>query len=237
MVTTLILSSICLTSFTSAYPSTEAAKESQDGQKHKQKRTCRIIFPERPNDSPKFAYLFDGKRSQRIELPSMNLSPVISLSEGEITLYMTDKHITDTKKIVASTPSLKIPANVEDFYILVSPDSENSTLAVKMEMISLKDHKPGETLWLNKTQHHIAANLGLSEMSVAPESQTVSKAPIEKSGYYKAEFTYQPNGEGEFKKITEQQWWHDAKSRHLGFVVDSGKKLPKIFIFRDFRAK
>lgn len=223
-ITTLFFSLLCLASLTSADPSADHI------------RTCRIIFPERLNDSPKFAQLFDGKSSQNVELPTMNFSPVISLAVGEVTLFMTSEPVTDPKKLPATTPKLIIPEDVNDFYIVVSPDIENPTLPVKMELIILKDDefKLGETLWINKTKHQIAANLGESKVSVEAESQAISKNPIEKSGYYRAEFTYQINGEGDFKKITEQQWWHDANSRHLAFVIET-ERLPKICIFRDFR--
>lgn len=229
LITTLISSLVCLTCFANAEETTETKEE--------QNRTCRIIFPERLNDSPKFAHLYDGKSSQLVELPTMNFSPVISLAGGEITLLMATEPVTDPKKLPATTPKLIIPEDADDFYILVTPDTENLTLPLKMEIIILReaDHKFGETLWINKTKHQISANLGESKITVAPESETISKVPLEKNGYYRAEFTYQINGEGDFKKITEQQWWHDAKSRHLGYVVDSGNTLPKIMIFRDFR--
>lgn len=95
--------------------------------------------------------------------------------------------------------------------------------------------KPGETLWFNSTEHRIAAKLGSHEMTVEPKGRTVSKDPVPTSSYYTSEITFQANGIGAFAPITEQNWWHDAKSRHLGFIVNSGGKLPKIYFFRDFR--
>ncbi len=234
---TLIITSFAIAFHINAAPLAAPAGEPQN-EKSKQ-RTCRIIFPERLIDSPKFAELFDGKQSQKVQLPTMNFSPVIELAAGEITLFMTAEPITDLKDAIDSTPKLVIPADVDDFYIVVSPDAENPAMAIKMEMIILNDEesKPGQTIWMNKTKHRISANLGTSKMTVDPESKIVSEEPAEASGYYKAEFTYQVKGEGEFKKITEQQWWHDAKSRHLAFVVDTDHLLPKIFIFRDFRTE
>lgn len=46
---------------------------------------------------------------------------------------------------------------------------------------------------------------------------------------------FQANGNAPPAPITEQRWWHDASSRHLGFVANTGGKLPKIYFFRDFR--
>jgi hypothetical protein len=95
--------------------------------------------------------------------------------------------------------------------------------------------KPGETLWYNLTGHRIVAKLGTAEMAVDPMGRTISKDPAPTSGYYTAKFAYQAEGKGAFAPITEQSWWHDAQSRHLGFMVNTGGKLPKIYFYRDFR--
>jgi hypothetical protein len=202
------------------------------------KRTCRIVFPDRPNDAPKAAYLFDGKASQPVNLPSMNFSEVIGLPAGDITILMTPTAITDSENLPRDAPKLKITGDVEDFYILITADPLNTTLPLRMELVdaSAGKLKPGETLWSNLTGHEIVADLGGSKMSVAPKGHTVSKDPVPSSGYYKAEFSYQAEGKGDFQTITEQNWWHDTKSRHIGFIVNTEGKLPRIYFYRDFRA-
>jgi hypothetical protein len=200
-------------------------------------RTCRIVFPERPKDAPKFAFLFDGKMSRRVTLPSMNFSEVISLPPGELTFLMTSTKITDPENLPPGAPKLEIAEADGDFYILVRPDPLNAGLQLRMTKVDTGagNLKPGETLWLNLTDHRISANLGDDEMSIEPNGRKVSPSPVKKSGYFRAEFKYQPKGQGDFEKITEQQWWYDTKSRHVGFMVDTGGRLPGIFFYRDFR--
>jgi hypothetical protein len=203
------------------------------------KRTCRIIFPERPKNATKIAHLFDGKKSHQVFLPSRNFSPIIELPEGELNILMTPNAITDLKNLPPEAPSLKIPKNVMDFYILVTSDPENSVLPLQMEIIRLSDGEltAGETLWINHTDHQIKVKLGESKILITPRGQQASKSPISTSGYYRAEFSYKKNAIGDFKKITEQSWWHDMKSRHLGFIVNKGEQLPSIFLYRDFRTQ
>ena len=203
------------------------------------KRTCRVIFPERPNDAPKSAFLFDGEESREVSLPSMNFSPVIEVPAGARTLLLTSSPVVDPENPPEDVPSLRIGEGVGDFYILITPDRSKATLPVQMRLVDTGGGKlkAGETLWFNLTEHRIVAKLGSSRMSVDPKGRTVSKDPIRESGYYIAEFGYQPQGEGEFRRVTEQQWWHDARSRHIGFIVASGGRLPKIFFYRDYRAK
>jgi hypothetical protein len=201
------------------------------------KRTCRIVFPGRPNDAPKFAYIFDGRESHQVRFPSMNFSKVITLPEGKITLLLLPTTVSDPENLPTGAPQLKIKEDIRDFYILLSPDTSNSTLPIQMRLINTSDGKlkPGETLWFNLTDHTIVAKLGEKEVSLTPESETVSKDPVSSSGYYRAEFQYQPHAKGDSYRITEQHWWHDAGSRHLGFIVNTGGRLPKIYFYRDFR--
>jgi hypothetical protein len=73
-------------------------------------------------------------------------------------------------------------------------------------------------------------------MSLDPRAKTTTASPVSKAGYYAARFAYQPGGQGELAPITEQSWWHDNQTRYLGFIANSGGKLPKIYFFRDFRS-
>jgi len=204
---------------------------------HAKPRTCRIVFPERPQSAPKIAYLFDGSRSRAVSLPSMNLSEVIELPGGELAIAMLASAISDPELLPPQAPVLKIPEGVMDFYIIITPDPENKTLPIKMNLVDTGGGKlkAGETLWYNFTGHRIAAKLGGAKMTIDPLGRTISKDPMPASGYYVAQFAYQANGNEAYAPITEQSWWHDANSKHLGFIYNTGGKLPKIYFFRDFR--
>jgi len=201
------------------------------------KRSCRIVFPERPQAAPKTAYLFDGSNSQGVTLPSMNFSEVIEFPNGDLTIAITTSAISDPELLSPRAPLLKIPEAVTDFYIVITTDPENKELPIKMNLVDTGAGKlkPGETLWYNFTGHRIVAKLGSAQMTVDPQGRTISKDPVQTSGYYVAQFAYQADGKGAFAPITEQSWWHDANSKHLGFIYNTGGKLPKIYFFRDFR--
>lgn len=208
-----------------------------------QGRICRIVFPERPQDAPKFLHLFDGKNSQEVELASMNLSPTYKLASGAIQLKLLTAQVEDPKEVPPDAPSVDIPADYSDFLLLVLSDPNNKIAPVKLEAVNLdsENFKIGQTLWVNRTDKTIEGKLGEQTLLLEPASSKILGAPVSDkgvptSGYYSASFTYQVDEKGVFEPISEQQWWHDANSRHLGFIVDTGGKLPKIFFFRDFRA-
>jgi hypothetical protein len=206
-------------------------------------RTCRIVFPDRPQDAPRSLHLFDGKQSQEVELPSMNLSPVYGLAPGAIQLKLLNAKVGSPKDVPADAPSVEVAADCADLILLVSSDPDNKTAAVKMELVDLgsENFKTGQTLWANHSDKTIEAKLGAQTVSLEPESSKIVDAPLSEngvaaSGYYTATFTYQAQPDAAPEPITEQQWWHDANSRHLGFIVNTGGKLPKIYFYRDFRA-
>jgi hypothetical protein len=201
-------------------------------------RSCRIVFPERAQDAPKTAYLFDGSKSRAVGLPSMNLSEVIELPDGEITIALTPDEISDPELLPPNAPLLKIPETARDFYIVIIPDPENLDFPIKMAILNTGEDElsAGKTFWHNLTEHRIFVTLGDEELEIDPKSGSVSKEAVPASGYYNTTFVYQARDSGELVPITEQQWWHDAGSRHLGFVIDSGGRLPKIHFYRDFRA-
>jgi hypothetical protein len=207
------------------------------GLSHARERTYRMVYPERPQSAPKMAFVYDGKKSTQIHLPSMNLSEVMTLPKGDVTLFVTDEEIKDPEKIPANVPRVFIPETVIDCYLILIPDTKNSEFPVKINLVDSGDQKlkAGETLWFNSTNHRILAKLGTQEFRIEPTKRAISKPPIPESGYYVARFAFQANATGPAAPITEQSWWHDAKSRHLGFIYDNGEKLPKIYYFRDFR--
>ncbi len=205
-------------------------------------RTCRIVFLDRPADAPKLLHLFDGSNSQEVELPSMNLSPMYKLAPDVTQLKLLIAKVGDPKEVPADAPSVDIPADYTDFLLLVISDPDHQITPVKLEAVNLvsENFKIGQTLWSNRTDKTIQGKLGEQILSLEPESSKILDAPVSEkgvstSGYYSASFTYQVQDQGAFEPITEQQWWHDAKSRHLGFIVNSGGKLPKIYFYRDFR--
>lgn len=226
----ILLLSFLFTLFSHAY--------AQEGSK----RTCRILFVERPADAPKSLHLFDGKTSQEVELPSMNLSQLYPLASGAIQLKLLPAKVENSAPPAPDAPSVDVPENFTDFLLLVTSDPENKIAPVKLEAINLKTEtfKLGQTLWINHTDITIKAELGTQTLSLDPQSSKIIDTPFgdktsPTSGYFKASFTYQTQADGAFAPITEQQWWYDTNSRHLGFIRNSGGKLPKIYFFRDFR--
>jgi hypothetical protein len=197
------------------------------------------VFPERPNDAPKSAFLFSGGKTASLALPSMNLSEVIELPLGNITVTMTSQEIKDPKLLPADAPQLTIPEDIVDCYIIVLADRTNKQLPIKLNLVDSGDGKlkNGETLWYNFTKHRILAKLGKFDLSVMPGSRAISQAPAASSGYFIARFAYQENGTAPVAPITEQSWWFDADHKHVGFMVNTGGKLPKIYYYRDFRMK
>ena len=203
------------------------------------KRNCRILFLERPATAPKSLHLFDGSTSQQVDLPSMNLSSVYAITPNSTQLKLLPAQVDNPENISPDAPAVDIPAEYTNILLIISSDPENKIAPVKLAVINL-NFKIGQTLWINRTDKTIEGKLGEQALSLEPDSSKIIDAPLGNqtsptSGYFEASFTYRVQGSDVTSLISEQQWWYDANSRHLGVIANSGGKLPKINFFRDFR--
>lgn len=210
-----------------------SAQESQDSVI----RTCRAYYLGGTKDSTKEIYLFDGLTSQKVLLSSMNFSQVIELAKGDIQLTFSRKALTESDALKKTATSLVVGKGITDFFLLVEDDPDNTELALKVQVVDLTgiSLEDGETLWINRTDHKISAVLGENSVVIQPNEHLISPPPLEKSGYYKAQFNYMRDNEGQFLPVMRKSWWFDSTSKNLGFIVDTGARMPKIFAIRDSR--
>lgn len=210
----------------------------QQEESTEQVRYCRVLFLNKPADAPDYAFIFDGKdTSHKVGLSSMNFSRVVELPGGPLTIGLSAEEVVVPEEFPKGAPKLKIPEGVNDIYLLLTSDPSNQALPVRIRPLNVDDSKlqAGETLWINLSPHNVAAQFGEKQVMIPAMKQTVSPPPLENSGYYLAKFIYQKNGEGRYWPVMKKSWWFDASSKRLGFILDTGGRLPKIFSFRDSR--
>lgn len=206
-------------------------------EKQEKTRTCRIIYLMRDGDDPTEAFLFDGSMSHKVQLSSLNFSEVIELPSGNITVGMSPDSVDAPGTFPEGAPTVAIPEQVTDVYLLLHKDPENKVFPIEMRTLNIDDEnlKVGHTLWINLSRHTIATQMGEERIVIPPSKISISSPPLKDSGYFLAEFAYQKNSEGPFLPVMKKSWWFDATSKNLGFIVDTGARMPKIFTVRDRR--
>lgn len=202
------------------------------------KKTCRILFLERPTSAPAKLQLFDGATSREVELPGLNFSPVYELPAGNLMLTLLPSPPVDPEKLPPGAPSAKVPESVFDFYLIVTTDPNNKVAPVRMKVIDAgqAEFRRGQMLWYNLTDLTVGGNLGSEKLVIKPQSKTVMNAPVNGSMDYPVSLGYRGMENGLWYPICETRWSHDPRSRSLGFLFMQGSsRTPRVQVFPDFR--
>lgn len=207
-----------------ALPAVALAEEKKTG------RTCRIVYPGAPEGAPEKLYLHDGKTTRPVELPSMGLSPVYQLAEGDLELRLMPEPPAGGEAPVPSTPKVGIAAGVKDVFLIVRPDPANSVAPVKLEVIDggTGNFKAGGMFWVNFTDDALRGRVGAQELSLTAGERSSFGPPAEAVGEYEVNLVYRkPGGEG-FRPFCEGKWLHDPAARTIFFVIDQPGGRPPV---------
>ncbi len=201
-------------------------------------RTCRILFLSAPADAPAKLQLFDGKASQEVELPQMNLSPVYKLPDGELVIRLLTTAPLKPEEVSPDAPKAAIPQTMTDFYLLVSSDSANKIVPVKLQVIDADATKfrPGQMLWFNLTPNSVGGQVGTEQLAMAANSKMIMNAPASKNEDYNVNLSFRIPGNEVLYPLCETKWRHDNRSRSVLFVIpQAGSRSPQVLGFPDFR--
>lgn len=201
-------------------------------------RTCRILFLGAPDNAPEKLHLFDGKGSQEVELPQMNLSPIYQLPAGPLELRILAAAPAKPEEASPDAPKALVAEAVTDFYLIVSSDPANKIVPVKLQVIDADSSKfkRGEMLWFNLTPNSIGGQLGTEQLAMAANSRVIVKSPASKNEDYNVNLSFRMPGNERLYPLCETKWLHDTRSRKLFFVVaQAGNRTPRVMGFPDYR--
>jgi hypothetical protein len=203
-----------------------------------QSRSCRILYLGAPESAPEKIQLFDGKSSQEVELPRMNLSPVYNLPAGPLVIRMLSAVPAKPEDVSPDAPKASIPEAMTDLYLLVSSDASNKIAPVRMQVIDADSSKfkKGQMLWFNLTPNSVGGKLGSETLAMKPNSKVIVNAPASNNEDYPVILSYRAPGDDRLNPLCETRWQHDTGARSIFFVIaQEGSRLPRILGFPDRR--
>lgn len=203
-----------------------------------QEHSCRILFLEGPDDAPATLHLFDGAGSREVDLPRMNLSKVYRLRPGPLALSLLPQPLADPAKLPAGAPAATVPAELTDFYLLVTSDPANRVAPVRMQVINAGADrlKPGQMLWFNLTKNTVGGTVGSEKLVIQPQSRATLDPPARGNANYPVNLAYRIPGNEHLYPLCETKWLHDPRSRSLAFVIaGQGVRTPRVLVFPDYR--
>ena len=202
-------------------------------------RTFRVLFLDRPEGAPETLFLFDGKKSQEVELPSMNLSKVYELPSYCKKLILYPRPLKDSGSIPKGAAHVEVPRRGGDFYLLVKSDPKNSVSSIRVELVNAKLNKvdEGQMVWKNLTNYTVEGSLGKQKFSLQPMQETILKRPSDKREFISVEFSF-IDEKGDRRSISASRWSYNPKHRSVGFIYKREKsRTPVVSNFLDFRVR
>lgn len=202
------------------------------------KRTCRILFLNPPPNAPEKLFLYDGTKSQEVQIPKMNFSDVYEVAGGDTTICLLPKAILKPEELPAGAPSGKVAAGIVDFYLVVNADPKNPVTPVKLQIIDAGSGKfgKGQMMWYNLTPFSIGGQLGSQKLAMKAQSRAIVDPPVSGAEAYDVVISYVLPGESQFRPISQTKWVHDPRSRMILFVYGGSNNVaPQISGFTDFR--
>lgn len=207
------------------------------------RRSCRIVFLAAPDGAPESLHLFDGEKSQPVDLPRLGLSEVYALPAGDIHIALLPKAVQTVtpgkpSPVPAGAPTAAIPAAMTDFYLLLSSDPANSVAPVKIQVIDANpaQFKRGQQLWFNLTPNQVGGILGSQKVRFEPNSRSIVDGPASSGGGYQVNLYHLPPGKKQTYPICETQWIYDPTARSVFFILmPTNKRTPHVFGMFDAR--
>ncbi len=209
-------------------------------EKRAPKHTCRILFFNAPPGAPEKLHLFDGASTQEVELPRLNFSPVYELPTGDLTLRLLPAPPADPTKPPAGAPKATVPADMVDFYLLVSGDSTNTVAPVRIQVIDAGSEKlkTGQMLWYNITKHLVGGTVGSRKLVINPGTRVVLDPPANGVEDYPVNLVYRKPGEEQIYPLCETHWHFNPRSRSVVFIYPDGtNRGPRVKAFSDYRER
>ena len=202
-------------------------------------RTCRTLFLARPAQAPEKLFLHDGSQLLEIEPGSMSFSPIYPIAQSATSItILTERPANPSAALPQKAPSAALPADCQDFYLILTSDPSNSVAPVRLQIINANStqFRAGQMLWFNLTPHRIVGTVGERTLKLAPMSRMVLEAPAKQNGDYPVSIGYFAPGQKMREPLCETRWLHDPRSRSVMFVMqEAGVIAPRIIGMPDFR--
>ena len=186
-------------------------------------RMARILYYGAPKDAPKKAFVHQGgKKVQEVVLERNNFSESFELGAGALRLMLLPSETLEEGPDAKAAPFLKIPENWNKVLIVVSEDSSNEVLPIRLQGINANKDQfgPGELLFVNLSERHVFGMVGEKKLQLASKGKTLISNPKKERGEYHVELD---SIKGEDKKsrrwMLRQTWRHQPAVRRLIFVL------------------
>ena len=196
-------------------------------------RTVRAIFLQPPAGAPDKAFLFTGSKSSEIALPSRNLSPEITIPNGELTLAILPASLPEGGEVPEGAQTMKIPEAWKRCILIFLPAPKRSVFPANVLLVNSSDANlpKGHTFVCNLTDNTFLGKFAeLPILQVKPRGTATFKPPLKKVGQYPVAINCILPETQEKVSVVRSTWAHYPDARQILFVIPNpGDKSPNIW--------
>ena len=195
-------------------------------------RTVRAIFLQPPAGAPDKAFLFTGSKSSEIALPSRNLSPEITIPNGELTLAILPASLPEGGEVPEGAQTMKIPEAWKRCILIFLPAPKRSVFPANVLLVNSSDANlpKGNTIIYNLTDNTVQGKFGELLLQVKPRGTATLKPPLKENGQYPVAIDCILPETQERVSAVRSNWVHYQDARQILFVIPNpDRKIPRIW--------
>ena len=199
----------------------------------KAERYVRAVYFRSPDGAPSEVYVSGIKGNPRLELPRMNFSAPMGITNEGVRIWFTPNAIPDGDEIPAGAPFADLPESWEQAVLLFFPDPTNKVLPVKVLAV---DASPGvfglgDRYWLNLSRTLVVPQIGDIEVpQIKPGTSYLMRSPKRAAGDMPVIVRCMLPDDPRWRDLCRTTWRHEPNTRKLVFILPNpGRRVPRIW--------
>ncbi|MFC5051406.1 hypothetical protein ACFPK9_12395 [Rubritalea spongiae] len=183
---------------------------------------ARCIYFNAPSNVPRKLLLLQGRQSDTIDVLTKNFSDSIKIKKSTERIYLAPMGV-DLKQdgLKQKLPSVRIPENWSKVLIVLTNDSSNTILPIKLNIVDASDDKfgPDDMMFVNFSALGYIGSVGEKKVKLKPKSNLTIDNLMSRNGSASLELDMFLPEENTLRRFARRSWPCSTNDRLVFFVL------------------